>query len=123
MRHFFKEQREPIVSKRFVIKSGIESVKENEKKLKNIISTGAIDMNMSVQLYKEVTSSGVIVRKALIEQAFQVISMKKEEGYKLDIKKLNPKDKNGVIKIMEDIKLNGWKISEELMSTLKNLSK
>ena len=39
-----------------------------------------------------------------------------------DLKKLTAKDKNAVIKILEDVKMNDWKIRKETMNKLTLLS-
>ena len=119
----FKYQREPIIEKRYRIKAGIQEVKDNEKKLKEIINTNANDLPYSVQLYKEVINSGVALNYNLTEKALDVISLRKEEGYLVDLKKMTVKNKNDIIKIIEDIKLNGWRISKAVMDRFYDLSK
>ena len=74
-------------------------------------------------MYKEVLDSGIAINENMLESAFEAISRKKEEIYSVDIKKMTNKDKNNIIKILEDIKLNGWKISQQLMNRFNELSK
>ena len=60
---------------------------------------------------------------ALVVKLFGVISAKKEESIKNDLKKFSAKDKNNVIKILEDIEFNQWDISQETKTKLKELVK
>ena len=59
----------------------------------------------------------------LVSRLFAVISAKKEESIKNDIKKFTPKDKGNVIKIIEDIEFNQWDVSLETKAKLKELVK
>ena len=101
----------------------MEEVKENERKLKEIINSNAYDINNCVNLYKEVLSSKVAINHKMVEDALAIISKKKEEGWLTDLKKMSAKDKNNIIKILEEIKLNGWKIGSKVMDRFYELSK
>jgi hypothetical protein len=59
----------------------------------------------------------------LVEKLFNLISTKKEDEIKNLMKKLSPKDKNNVIKILEDIEFNQWKINPEIIGKLKDFIK
>ena len=59
----------------------------------------------------------------MLEDALDTISKRKEEVYKQDLKRLNVKDKSHIIKIIEEIKLNDWRISKDIMEKLYELAK
>jgi len=58
----------------------------------------------------------------LAKRAHLALSNKKNEMIVNDLKKLTAKDKNAVIKILEDVKMNDWKIRKETMNKLTLLS-
>jgi hypothetical protein len=61
--------------------------------------------------------------KALAEKLYTIISNKKEESLRNDLKKLTNKDKAIVIKHLEDIDSNKWNINEEVIKKLNELVK
>ena len=67
------------------------------------------------------TTSGNI--KILNKKLFAVLSSKKEESLRNDLKKLTVKDKPAVLKHLEEIKAFKWNISEEVMKKLHELAK
>jgi hypothetical protein len=73
-----------------------------------------------ISVYKEISSSGF--ESELVEKAFNTINSKKEEQYRNDIKKLTAKDKNNSLKILEEIKLLGLKISEDIIKRLNEVA-
>jgi hypothetical protein len=52
-----------------------------------------------------------------------VVSAKKDESLKNELKKLTAKDKAIAQKHLEDIETNNWLISEETMKKLQDLAK
>ena len=58
----------------------------------------------------------------MLDKAHLALSHKKCDQLTIDIKKFTAKDKNSVIKILEDIKLNNWIINQDVMAKLINLS-
>ena len=79
-------------------------------------------MDYMITSYKE--GAGLLGKDdALVVKLFGVISAKKEESIKNDLKKFSAKDKNNVIKILEDIEFNQWDISQETKTKLKELVK
>jgi len=93
---------------------------ELENTINEILSTNYIDLNFAIGIYKE---SGQVegVRQKLREKLFQFISSKKQEFFKSEISKLTNKDKNTIIKYMEDIQENKWFVSSEIMIKFKEL--
>ena len=58
-----------------------------------------------------------------MEKLFNLISTKKEDMIKNDLKKFSAKDKNTIVKLLEDIEFNQWNISQDTKSKLKELIK
>jgi hypothetical protein len=110
------------------IKNVIQSKKDADKKLQDIIQnennpSPQFDMNSIVQMYKDILSSSY--KSELLERVFNLISRKKEEIFKNDLKKVQAsvKDsKNVAIKHLEDVRINNWSISEDLMQKMKDLA-
>ena len=85
-----------------------------------------IDNNYGVDYMITVYKEGCDVfgkENELVEKLFNLISNKKEDEIKNLMKKLSPKDKNNVIKILEDIEFNQWKINPEIIGKLKDFIK
>jgi hypothetical protein len=59
----------------------------------------------------------------LVQTYFKYCSAKREEMIKQDIKKYTPKDKNTIIKLLEEINTSKWLISAETLNTLQSLIK
>jgi len=122
-RNDLRVSRTPIIEKRKEFKESLELKKDKEKILKEIILSNYTDFNLAVQQYRDVINSGVDVPKDLIEKTHFALSKRKNEQLKLDTKKYTNKNKNNIIKILEEIKLNNWKIDVEITEKLINLSK
>jgi hypothetical protein len=85
-----------------------------------------IENNYTVDYMINVYKEGCDVfgkENELVEKLFNLISTKKEDEIKNLMKKLSPKDKNNVIKILEDIEFNQWKINPEIVGKLKDFIK
>ena len=85
-----------------------------------------IENNYTVDYMINVYKEGCDVfgkENELVEKLFNLISTKKEDEIKNLMKKLSPKDKNNVIKILEDIEFNQWKINPEIIGKLKDFIK
>ena len=85
-----------------------------------------IENNYTVDYMINVYKEGCDVfgkENELVEKLFNIISTKKEDEIKNLMKKLSPKDKNNVIKILEDIEFNQWKINPEIIGKLKDFIK
>ena len=54
---------------------------------------------------------------------FKLLSSKKEEEIKNQLKKFTAKDKNNIIKLIEEIEFNQLLISEEVMAKLREFIK
>jgi len=83
-----------------------------------------------VQSYKDVIFSNTTLNLSnynkihlALEDALVSISKRKEEAYKQDITKIKLKNKSNVVKIIEEIKLNEWRISKDIMEKLYELAK
>ena len=91
----------------------------------NVMRDTAISFNQGQgQIQGQVqthTTSGNI--KILNKKLFAVLSSKKEESLRNDLKKLTVKDKPAVLKHLEEIKAFKWNITEEVMKKLHELAK
>jgi len=67
----FKQIKEPLLGLRDELKGNIDKVKDIEKKLKDVLYSDGVDINYSVQIYKEVSSS--TYKSDLLEEVFNVI--------------------------------------------------
>ena len=89
--------------------------------LSNYISQN-YDVNYMISVYKE--SLPCLGKDfPLMEKLFNLISTKKEDMIKNDLKKFSAKDKNTIVKLLEDIEFNQWNISQDTKSKLKELIK
>lgn len=80
------------------------------------------DVNYMITVYKD--SLNILGKEhTLIEKLFNLISTKKEDIIKNDLKKYSAKDKNTIVKVLEDIEFNQWNISQETKGKLKDLIK
>ena len=114
-----KIEKEYILKERDALKAQQKSRKEKDKILEDIISE-IYDLNSSVNYYIDIVNSGF--QSDNIEKAFLVINIKKEEQYRNDIKKLGPKDKLNAMKIIDEIKTLGLKISEDIKKRLTDIA-
>ena len=62
------------------------------------------------------------MKHPLIEKAFDLLSKKKEEIIEEELKKAGKgKEKEVALKLLEDIRFNHWKVSDELLTKLDGL--
>ena len=89
--------------------------------LKNYLLNG-YDFNYMLQVYKDTVE---ILGKDYPDEIklFKLLSSKKEEDIKNQIKKFTAKDKNNITKIIEEIEFNQLIISEVTMSKLREFIK
>ena len=101
---------------------------QNEEDLKNKKKKPGdlgLDLDEAISVYEEAVQIGL--KSNVVEQLFNEISVKKEEGYKNEINKTNdPKNKNKDLKglankILEDINKFKWKISSQFIEELNNM--
>jgi hypothetical protein len=116
-----KEELEAIFKERDCIRNQIHGVQEIEKNVLDIINYAHPDISYAISVYKEAQSSNVNTK--LTSKLFNYISSKKDEQFKNDLKKLTVKDKPQVLKLIEDIEMNKWKVSEEVTRKLYDLAK
>ena len=109
----------PVSNKENIIKK-----KLNEKILIDIANNNFTDFNIAFQKYKEIINAkdSVEYHKDLVDKAFLALSNKKSEMITIELKKISGKDNNGILKILEEVKLNNWKINQDLMSKLIAMS-
>ena len=89
--------------------------------LKNYVLNG-YDYQYMLQSYKD----GVNIlgnEDSNVKKLFKLVSSKKEDDLKIQIKKFTNKDKANIVKIIEEIELNKLLISEEVMGKLRELIK
>jgi hypothetical protein len=120
-----KEDSEALIKAREHLKNEFQAKFDCEKSIHHIIQTahsGMIDIPHALVVYKD--SLNLIYPKTKqIEVLFNIICQKKEEMLRNDLKKFTNKDKNIILKHLEEIEVNKLKISEEVMHKLKELSK
>ena len=89
--------------------------------LKNYLLNG-YDYNYMIQIYKD--TIGILGKNYEDEiKLLKLLSSKKEEEIKNQIKKFSAKDKNNVTKLIEEIELNQLMISKETMTKLREFIK
>lgn len=122
-RHYSGKLNE-LMTSRDQIMNNIENLMETEKKLKEVLA-GDTELDRAIAIYKETICDNNIYMKykGLCSDIFKYISTRKEENYKNEIKKFNAKDKNGIIKSLEDLNSNNWDITEETVKKLNELAK
>jgi hypothetical protein len=116
-----KDELENFYKERDNVRNQIHGVQEVEKNVTDIISFSHPDINYCCQVYKEAQTFGVNPR--LTTKLFLYISCKKDEQIRNDLKKLTAKDKPAVLKLLEDIDFNKWKVSDEVIRKLNDLAK
>jgi len=82
-----KLKREPILNLRDELKGNIEQLKDIEKKLKEVLDSDGIDLNYSVQVYKEVQQTKY--KSNLIYKVFNVNFIRLKTYRLFQIKKTN----------------------------------
>jgi hypothetical protein len=121
MRKQNKEELEALFKERDAVRNHIHNMQEMEKNVTDIIAYSHPDINYCVTVYKDSVTNQV--NPKLVNKLLNYISAKKDEQFKNDLKKLTVKDKPAVLKILEDIESNKWKISEEVMKKLLEIAK
>ena len=80
------------------------------------------DYNYLLQVYKD--TIGILGKDYSDEtKLLKLLSGKKEEEIKNQLKKFTAKDKNNITKLIEEIEFNQLIISEEIMSKLREFIK
>lgn len=113
------KEKEDLINKRDALKGVQIQKEETEKKLMEIIAE-SYDINTMINIYKEIKQSNF--ESELIEKAFKVINSKKEDQYRNDLKKMTAKDKQNALKILEEVKSLGLKLSEEINKKLNEIA-
>ena len=120
-----KEKNSPLFEKRNSIMNELKKKEEIVKKMIDTMKDNTMknfDFAFMASTYKEgVTYVGE--KNVTVRQFFKFCSMKKEEQIKNEMKKLSPKDKTYIVKLLEDINYNKWDISEDIISKLKAMVK
>ena len=111
------------------LKNVTEEIPDPKKKKGLPGSTGG-DLEEAIALYQEALNVGL--KSNYVDEIFNILSAKKEEGYKNEISKpvVDPKNKmkekekdykSIANKILAEINKYKWKISDDLMEQLNNL--
>ena len=118
-----------LLSQRNSIKDFIQNSIDIKNKMNEVIkdninnnNNNNIDFEELLNIYRE----GVKIlgrENDSVEKYFNSISKKKEEIIEQELKKYNNTDKSIIIKILEDIEYNKWKINELLVRQLKDIIK
>jgi hypothetical protein len=116
-----KEELEAFFKERDTVRNQIHSVQEVEKNVLDIIANSLPDVNYCLSVYKDAQTYQI--NQKLTTKLFLYISNKKDEQIRNDLKKLTTKDKPAVLKLIEDIENNKWKVSEEVIRKLNDLAK
>lgn len=120
-----KGKSEDLIEARNSIKNELQKKEEIQKKMVEIIKDNTMknfDFTYLGSVYKEGFQM-LGDKNIMVRQFFKFCSNKKEEALKNELKKLSPKDKNYIVKLLEDISYNKWEISEDVISKLKALIK
>jgi hypothetical protein len=120
-----KKYFEGLMNHRNELKNEFQTKINCQNSIKDILKK-YIDNNYGVDYMINVYKEGCEIfgkEDELVEKLFNLISNKKEDEIKNLMKKLSPKDKNNVIKILEDIEFNQWKINPEIVGKLKDFIK
>ena len=98
------------------LKDLIDLFEEGDKDDKNKKKENKFDFNFAFDTYNEAVKTGL--KSPLIETVFNLLSGKKEEMINEELKKVPGKEKDVAIKILEDIRVNKWNISDTLLDKL-----
>ena len=107
------------------LKELVELLEESESKNNEIDDkkkkdSNKFDFNSAFEIYNEIIKSEL--KHPLIEVAFNLLSKKKEVIIEEELKKaVKGKEKEIGLKLLEDIRLNHWNISEELLNKLDSI--
>jgi hypothetical protein len=126
-----KTDKESLIKARELVKNDMQIKIELEKNINEFIKQNPgnhCDPNTisnAVNLYKEGKQIFISSKEEnkIIKKLFEVISAIKEDHLKNEIKKLTTKDKNLILKYIEDVETYGWKIKDEIIKKLHDLSK
>ena len=140
-----KEDNAALMKAREIIKSDFQSKFDLEKNIHDFVNFGLSGANLDVNalnhaisLYTEgkalidserdgatnnYSSNPNSSIRFLVNKIFEIVSMKKEEQLKHDLKKLTTKDKAVVLKHIEEIQHNKLNISEDTLKKLHDLVK
>lgn len=115
-----------LILKRNQISDKTNFMIEVETKLKELIKVISgnelqMDFQQAVSEYKDALKSFQSTNTPtndLVNQVHELISQKKESLIKNDLKKFTVKDKANLNKHLEDIKINNWNISQQVLKEL-----
>ena len=120
-----KEKSEKLFKARNTIKAELDKRCDIVKKINNVMK----DKNKTINDFSQILSiyqDAITIlgdSNELVQTYFKYCSAKREEMIKQDIKKYTPKDKNTIIKLLEEINTSKWLISAETLNTLQSLIK
>ena len=115
-----RENNSQLLKQRDFLRNELIKIQEIEKTIAEIITNNISDFPYIVYAYKESLNLEGIKQRTR-ERIFQFISGKKDEFYKLEIKKLTGKDRNVAIKYLEDLEENNWTVNTEILTRLNEL--
>jgi hypothetical protein len=123
-RRNFSGKLNELLNSRISIIDLIDNLIDHEKKLKDVIN-GEYDLDRTISIYKDTISNNsyYLKFKDLCDDIFNYISARKEEIYKAEIKKFNPKEKKELLKMLDDCNSNNWNISDETLKKMNELVK
>lgn len=137
-----------LINKRDIIKTNLQSQIDIEKMLSDFVhnhnngistntnnSTNLMplnEVNHFLSIYKEALNLSFIPQslftkedsKLFLEKVFNILSLKREELIKLDLKKITAKEaKNQITKILEEQEIIKWNLTEETLKKLHDMVK
>jgi len=102
------------------LKDLLELFEEGDKDDKNKKKENKFDFNFAFDTYNEAVKIGL--KSPLIQTVFNLLSEKKEEMINEELKKVPGKEKDLALKILEDIRINKWNISDTLHDKLDSFA-
>ena len=130
-----EKTREEVLKGRDDVKSILLLKAEAEEKLKNLIDIildddikddknkkkeKNFDFNSAYEIYKEALKTEL--KSPLVQKVFDLLSQKKEDMIKEELKKVQGKEKEIARKFLEDIRNNHWNISDQLLDKLDSFA-
>lgn len=137
-----------LINKRDIIKTNLQSQIDIEKMLSDFVhnhnngsntntnsATNLMplnEVNHFLNIYKEALNLAFIPQslftkedsKLFLEKVFNILSLKREELIKLDLKKITAKEaKNQITKILEEQEIIKWNLTEETLKKLHDMVK
>lgn len=109
-----------IYKQRDLLRNDLIKLQDCEKAIEDILISNIIDFQNAISLYRESSTLDGLKPK-LREKLFHIISVRKEELYKNELKKLTVKDKNIILKYLDDIEENKWFISSDIINKFNEL--